>query len=70
MEVQPFPTYMIIVVPINEIQLWSRKTINKEKLVVIIQEEAPQEQTENHIQQEKKTKIRTKWTSLPGKNTC
>lgn len=56
MEVQPFPTYMIIVVPINEIQLWSRKTINKEKLVVIIQEEAPQEQTENHIQQEKKKK--------------
>jgi len=42
---------MITAVPINEIQLRSGKIVNKGKPTVIIEEETPKEQIENHIQQ-------------------
>lgn len=38
-ELQPFPTYVITYFPLSEIQFSSRKTINKNKSAVVIQEE-------------------------------
>lgn len=42
MELQPIPTYVVTSFPVNEIQLRSGKIINKEKAIVIIEEEDPQ----------------------------
>jgi len=51
-ELQPFPTYVIIIVPINEIQLILGKTTNKDKSTIKIQEEDPQVQLEDEIHQQ------------------
>ena len=46
-DIQPFPTYMTTAIPMNEIQLQSRKTVNKGKLA------EPSTSSENHSQNEK-----------------
>jgi len=48
-DIQPFPTYIITSILINEFQLQSGRTINKGKLVVVIQEEVPSTPSENHL---------------------
>lgn len=47
----PFPTYVITSFPINEIQLRSGKMINKNKYVVVIQEE------DSHIESENRSNV-------------
>lgn len=53
-ELQPFPTYVIIAFPLNEIQLRSQQTVNKNKSAAGIREENSQ------VELEDKTTTQTK----------
>ena len=57
---------MIPSVPIQEIQLRSRKTLNKTPPVVIIQEESGEEITEKEIQEEEEVQIALENTQVLG----
>lgn len=54
-ELDAFPTYIITSIPINEIQIRSRKVINKNKYVIIVKEDDPQ------ISYKKESVVSKKW---------
>ena len=54
LEVQTFPTYVITPTSLNEIQLISRKVLNKPNSTVVIQEE---EQIDNQPHEEEDTPV-------------
>ena len=51
------PTYVIHSTPLQEIQLWSGKTLNKTPQVVIIHEETGEENVEKEITEEEEVQI-------------
>ena len=60
------PTYVIHSAPIQEIQLRSRKTLNKTPPAVIIQEESREEISEKEIQEEEEVQVSLENTQVLG----
>ena len=48
-DLQTFPTYLVTLVPIQEIQLRSRKVLNQQDPIVIIEEESEEKETPSQI---------------------